>query len=60
MAYIIITEREQKVLAMREEGKTLKAIGKELGVTPERIRQIEAKAELKMKVLLGEVVLGEK
>jgi len=44
-----LTPREQKILAMRfglKDGinHTLEEIGKEFGVTRERIRQIEAKA----------------
>ena len=44
-----LTEREAKVIRMRfgmEDGRThtLEEVGKALGVTRERIRQIEAKA----------------
>ena len=41
------TEKKPKTVIMREH--TLEEIGEELGVTRERIRQIEAKALLKLK-----------
>ncbi len=49
-----LTEREQKVLSLRfglEDGRvrTLEQVGKEFGVTRERIRQIEVKALRKLR-----------
>lgn len=37
-------ERHLLVLKLREEGMSLAEIAKQLGVTKERVRQIEAKA----------------
>lgn len=50
----VLTPREQKILKMRfglEDGRThtLEEVGKEFGVTRERIRQIEAKALTKLR-----------
>jgi len=38
-----LTPREEMVLRLRKERKTLEAIGRHFGVTRERIRQIEKK-----------------
>jgi len=43
-----LTDKEQKVIELRKQGKTLEEIGKEFGVTRERIRQIEKKANYKI------------
>jgi len=50
----LLTPREQKILKMRfgldgEWAHTLEEVGKEFGVTRERIRQIEAKALMKLR-----------
>ena len=49
-----LTEREQKVVRLRfglEDGqaRTLEEVGKEFGVTRERIRQIESKTLAKLR-----------
>ena len=43
-----LTNKEQRVIDLRKQGKTLEEIGKEFGVTRERIRQIEKKANYKI------------
>ncbi len=49
-----MTERESRVLQLRfgledGRGRTLEEVGREFGVTRERIRQIEAKALRKLR-----------
>lgn len=53
-----LTERQREVVMMRygitgEEPMTLNAIGKELGVTRERVRQIEGEALMRMRHIMG-------
>ncbi|MEC4683690.1 MAG: RNA polymerase sigma factor RpoD/SigA [Nitrospirota bacterium] len=56
-AFSILKEKEQKVISLRfglegEDGMTLEEIGKILGITRERVRQIEAGAMAKMRAYL--------
>ena len=51
-----LSEREAKILKMRfgffGEVKTLEEIGKEIDLSRERVRQIEKRAKLKLKIKL--------
>lgn len=44
-----LPERQQQIIAARLAGKTLNQIGSQLGITRERVRQIEAKAIERMR-----------
>ena len=51
-----LNEREQKIIKLRfgldgSEERTLASIGKDIGVSRERVRQLEQKAKLKLRVL---------
>lgn len=57
-----LNEREQHIIQMRalsNEVVTLEALGKELGVSKERVRQLEARAMEKLKTSLIEQVDGQ-
>jgi RNA polymerase sigma-32 factor len=48
----VLTARERYIVAerkLREDGKTLEALGEELGLSKERVRQLEAAAFVKMR-----------
>lgn len=49
----VITRQEFEILMMRMNGKTLEAVGKELGVSRERIRQREVAITRKIKKAMG-------
>ena len=54
-----LTEREQVIIRRRrltENTETLEALGKELGISKERVRQIEQAALNKLRSVLGEIV----
>ena len=51
-----LNEREQKIIKLRfgldgSEERTLAAIGKDIGVSRERVRQLEAKAKNKLRIM---------
>ena len=63
-ALSLLSEREEKVIRMRygigpDEPKTLREIGLTLGITRERVRQIEAKALRKLRRPGGPCYLGD-
>jgi RNA polymerase primary sigma factor len=63
-ALSILSKREEDVIRMRfglDDGnpKTLEQVGKKLGVTRERIRQIEAKALRRLRIPLAKMGFSE-
>jgi RNA polymerase sigma factor (sigma-70 family) len=50
-----LSEREKQILEMRAEGKTLDAVGIEIGITRERVRQIEKVAIIKCRKAAQEI-----
>ena len=44
-----LTQREKAILSLREQGKPLSLIGEKLSLSRERVRQIEEKANEKIK-----------
>jgi len=58
-AFLLLTPREQTVIALRfgigdGESNTLSQIGKKLGVSRERVRQLEGEALMKLRALLDQ------
>jgi len=58
-AFLLLTSREQTVIALRfgigdGESNTLSQIGNKLGVTRERVRQLEGEALMKLRALLDQ------
>ncbi|MEM7654166.1 MAG: sigma-70 family RNA polymerase sigma factor, partial [Pseudomonadota bacterium] len=48
-----LSERERKIIAsrrLRDESSTLEELGRELGVSKERVRQLESRAMNKLRV----------
>lgn len=57
-AISVLNPREQFILRerrLKDKGRTLESLGEELGVSKERVRQIEANALVKMKQTLDEI-----
>ena len=53
-----LTERERTVLVGRCRGETLSKLGSELGISQERVRQVEAKATQKAHRKKGNIALA--
>ncbi len=58
-----LNPREEKILRMRfgfyGETKTLEEIGQEIGLSRERVRQIEKRAKVKLKIKSNNISLGD-
>jgi len=55
----VLNEREEKIIrarALSEESKTLEALGKQMGISKERVRQIEHQALGKLRLALERLV----
>ncbi|MEZ4389611.1 MAG: sigma factor-like helix-turn-helix DNA-binding protein [Polyangiales bacterium] len=46
---------DRRVLSPEDEGETLEALGRRLGVSKERVRQLEARALQKLRGALGDL-----
>lgn len=46
-----LTERQKYIFKLRAEGRTLKEVGEGLGITKERVRQLEQKINEKIEFL---------
>lgn len=60
-ALAVLSEREKKIIVdrkLRDEPRTLESLGGELGLSKERIRQLEAQALLKMRKKIDNKALG--
>jgi DNA-directed RNA polymerase sigma subunit (sigma70/sigma32) len=51
--------RDATVLEQRSQGRSLREVGEVLGLSPERIRQIEQRAKARVRELLLAAGLGE-
>ena len=60
-ALAVLSEREKKIIVdrkLRDDPRTLESLGSELGLSKERIRQLESQALLKMRKKIDNKALG--
>jgi RNA polymerase sigma factor (sigma-70 family) len=50
-----LSDKEQRIIIGRAGGETLKEVGKELGISAERVRQIESRADEKLRKSKGRI-----